>query len=173
VGVSEARRDRRLHRLRLRAREWPRRESTASLRRMLASHRTSERLLALLLMREQLVEGQPRDYLAMARRAVADPDNTCRWQALIVIGEFIPYNADVVWRVVAQYAESRSDDMRMAVTVLLLEHLLEHDFETFFKRVVKRIEAGSRYMRSLLSGCWGLTKAQEARVRRYLSEAAA
>lgn len=78
-----------------------------------------------------------------------------------------------MWRVVTQYADSPSADMRMAVTVLLLEHLLEHDFETFFKRVVTRIEAGSRYMRSLLPVCWGLTKAQEARVRRYLSGAAA
>ena len=56
---------------------------------------------------------------------------------------------------------------------LLLEHLLEDNFETFFTRTIKRIEAGSRHMRSLLPGCWGLTKAQERRVTRYLRGEAA
>jgi hypothetical protein len=140
---------------------------------MLASRRASDRLLALLLMREQLLEGKPEAYLGMARGAVEDTDNNCRWQALIVVSEFIPYNAEAVWRVAARYAESRSKDMRTAVTVLLLEELLVHDFETYFPRMVKRIEAGSRYMRSLLPGCWGLTRRQEARVKQYLGTKAA
>jgi hypothetical protein len=167
--MKEAERNKVLHRLWVRARAWPRREPTSSLRRMLVSPRAPDRLLALLLMREELRDGEPKTYFSIARRAIRDRDNNCRWQALIVVGEFIPYDPDAVWRVVARYAESKSQDMRVAVTVVLLEHLLENDFETFFRRVVKRIEAGSPYLRSLLPLCWGLTRAQEKRMRKYLS----
>lgn len=140
---------------------------------MLSSPRASERLLALLIMRHQLNNGRPEVYLAMARSAVSDRQNDCRWQALIVVSDFIPHRPEAVWRVAVQHAESRSPDLRMAVTVLLLEELLVFDFETYFSRIKKRIEAGSSNLRSMLPACWGLTDEQERRVRTFLTEKAA
>ena len=148
--------------------KWPRRESVNSLRRMLASSRARERLLALLIMRRQLHRGKPRAYFGLARGVVLDRNNNCRWQSLIVVGEFIPYAPRSVWDVAVRQADSRSGDMRMAVTVLLLESLLQYDFDAYFQRIVNRIEHGSRFMRSLLPGCWGLTRKQQLTVDRYL-----
>lgn len=151
-----------------RADAWPRWESVNSLRFMLASSRAHERLTALLIMRRQLRRGQPRAYLSLARSVVLDLDNNCRWQSLIVVGEFIEYAPEAVWKVAAQHSDSRSSDMRMAVSVLLLEHLLQYDFDTYFQRIVNRIECGAVHMRAMLSCCWGLTRGQHANIARYL-----
>ena len=68
----------------------------------LARSRSAQRRLeALVRMRHQIRTGGPRvGYLAVARRLVADPDNDCRWQALIVVGEFIDVKPSAVWQVV-------------------------------------------------------------------------
>ena len=75
---------------------------------------------------------------------------------------------EAVWKVAAQHSDSRSSDMRMAVSVLLLEHLLQYDFDTYFQRIVNRIECGAVHMRAMLSCCWGLTRGQHANIARYL-----
>jgi hypothetical protein len=116
-----------------------------------------------MLIRRQLREGHPRAYLRLAQGAVGDPNNRCRWQALIVVSEFIEHEPRAVWSTVDQYATGDAD-MRMAVTVLLLEELLARDFQAHFPEVAKRVRNGAGHFKAMLPGCWGLTAAQQRRV---------
>src|ERR1041384_2778094 len=80
------------------------------LARLATSSDPDERLLTLALVRRQIGAGEPPEpYLSIARKLVTDPDNDCRWQALIVVGEAIATNPDSVWEVIAEYG-SRPDE---------------------------------------------------------------
>jgi hypothetical protein len=82
-------------------------------------------LLGLLLARTKIERGDlPGDYLALAQSLVADADNNCRWQALIVVGENIKSDPDAVWAVIERFGDSPDDDMRMGVACVLLEEPL-------------------------------------------------
>src|ERR1041385_3726257 len=77
------------------------------LARLATSSDPDERLLTLALVRRQIGAGEPPEpYLSIARKLVTDPDNDCRWQALIVVGEAIATNPDSVWEVIAEYGSS-------------------------------------------------------------------
>src|SRR6476619_5416805 len=104
---------------------------------MCASAATVDRLRALWLMRCQLMQqgGRRAAYLTLARDLITDKNNGCRWQALIVIGEFITTEPETVWEVTREYGISDDEDMRNGVATVLLEHLLEHHFATIFPRV--------------------------------------
>ena len=98
--------------------------------------------------------------LARARELVAHPDNDVRWQALIAVGEWIALSPEAVWEVVDEHGAAEDPDMRTAVATVLLEHLLEHDFETYFARVRERIEAGQALLADTLGRCWGFGTAE-------------
>src|SRR5262245_18819971 len=84
------------------------------------------RLRNLMVLRRRLERAGCRDaYFDVARPLIDDADNDCCWQAMIVVGEYCRSRPERVWEVVRAYAESRDEDMRTAVAVLLLEHLLE------------------------------------------------
>ena len=115
---------------------YPRFVTAAELRRLTANPVALGRLRALWLMRRQIEErGLRAAYLKLARPLIADEDNDCRWQALIVVGEFIETQPEEVWRVVRKYGASPDEDMREAVACVLLEHLLEYHFKAYFPRV--------------------------------------
>ena len=60
--------------------------------------------------------------------------------------------------------------MRMAVTVLLLEHLSQYDFFAYFYWTVNLIKGGAPHMRTHLSGCIAQTDPAQGAVqeeRRY------
>jgi hypothetical protein len=44
--------------------------------------------------------------------------------------------------------------MRTAIAVLLLEHLLDHDFENYFGKVREEILRGRHRLIDTLEGCW-------------------
>jgi hypothetical protein len=54
-----------------------------------------------------------------------DPDNDIRWQAAVVIGEFIDSEPDRVWEIIVAHSDSADADLRTAVATVLLEHLLQ------------------------------------------------
>ena len=118
-----------------------RRLSPDQLAELAESPETDKRLLALVLMRKQIASGDdPREYFRVARRLVSDPDNNCRWQSLIVIAELIESEPGSVWDVVSQFGDSDDDDMRMAIAKILLEHLLDRDFDRYFAKVKEEIQ---------------------------------
>lgn len=122
------------------AEEEFRRFSEDQLAELAESSETDKRLLALALMRKQIASGDdPREYFPVARRLIADPDNNCRWQSLIVIAELIESEPDLVWDVVSQFGDFDDDDMRAAIATILLEHLLDRDFERYFAKVKEEI----------------------------------
>lgn len=124
------------------------------LRGLLRSRRAADRLRALLLMRCQLDNGVRRQsYFDLARRAVPDRSNDCRWQALIVLGHFIADRPEDVWEVVREHGISDDSDMRSGVATVLLEHLLEHHRRRYLSKA-KRLAAKSRNFAETLSSCW-------------------
>jgi hypothetical protein len=105
-------------------------------------------------MRRQLFEGRPKAYFQLAKRLVHDRSNTCRWQALIVVAEYIPFASDDVWKVVVTASRNSDDDMRDALAAVVLEHLLEFDFDNYFAKVRKRIVGGDEAFFDILGRCF-------------------
>ena len=96
-----------------------------ALRDLAGSRRAEDRLRSLRAMRDQIAGGKPPgDYLDLARPLIADPDNDCRWQALIVVGESVRTDPEAVWEVICEHGVSEDEDMRAGVATVLLEHLL-------------------------------------------------
>ena len=71
-----------------------------------------------------------------------------------MIGESIHVDPEAVWDVVREFGDDPDNDMRMAVATCLLEHLLEHDFETYFPKVREEILNGRSRMIDTLSSSW-------------------
>ena len=110
-------------------------------------------------------------YFSLAKQMINDPDNDCRWQAIIIVGEFIQINPSEVWKVVVKYDRSEDDDMRSAVARVLLEHLLEYHFQTFFPKV-KREAFRSPLFADTLMRCsaFGQAKHNWQKVERVLKQ---
>ena len=120
-----------------------------------------QRLQALRLMREQIDAGIPASaFFAAARPLIDDPDNDCRWQAIIVVGESVEENPEDVWRVICEFGVSEDEDMRVAVATVLLEHLLEHYFAAYFPRIEEKIKEGAPLLKDTLSRCWAFGQAE-------------
>lgn len=118
-----------------------------------ASRAAKVRLRSLLTVRRQIHAGGLRQgYFHLAKRCVDDIDNNCRWQALIIIGEFIEICPDAVWQIVEEYGSHKDHDMRMGAATVLLEHLVEHDAK-YRKRAQKAAAIDQRF-RETLAICW-------------------
>ena len=114
-----------------------------------------QRLLALMLMRRRIDEGAPAiDYLSLARPLVEDPDNDCRWQALIVVGENVDAHPEEVWRVVLAHGDSTDADMRMGVAVVLLDDLLARHFDEYLPKVRAELRRSSARFADMVKSCW-------------------
>ncbi len=84
---------------------------------------------------ERLLPGTP------ALEGKKDP----RWQAIIAIGDYIENYPNEVWQFVEKCGSHPSQDVRMAIATCLLEHLLEHHFETIFPLVEKTSLRSKRF----------------------------
>jgi hypothetical protein len=142
---------------------------------MLSSPMAAERLRSLRLMRDQIAKGGPAaDFLELARPLIEDSDNDVRWQAIIVIGESISSSPEKVWEIVLKYGVSPDDDMRDAVASVLLEHLLDRDFEGYFARLEERIRSKTDLLADTLGRCWFFgpnADNRQARVKQLLERA--
>jgi hypothetical protein len=129
--------------------------SLSALDSLSRSASADRRLEALVRIREQTAEGGVRrGYLAIARRLIGDADDDCRWQALIVAGEFIPSEPEAVWQLVRRYGSSDDRDMRAAVATILLEHLLERRRARYRRLVEAEIRKGNRQLEDTFARCW-------------------
>jgi hypothetical protein len=127
--------------------------SLKTLQAMCKSPDTLTRVKALRFMWRHSSPRFPSAYFDLAEGLIPDRRNTCRWQALIVIGGFITHDPEEVWRIICEYGSSTDDDMRTAVAVLLLEELLDWSFRKHFPRVKARVVSGDRLFANTLSRC--------------------
>ena len=105
---------------------------------------------------------------------VSDPDNDCRWQALIAVGNWIESGPDAVWEVVCEFGDSEDDDMRAGVGCVLLEHLLDHDFDLIWPRVKAFAgEASPRFRETVGWSLGFLAEGQKTEAIAWLGQASA
>jgi hypothetical protein len=98
-------------------------QDDVNLAEMVASVDPAQRLRELRLIRKQIEAGTGTSFFFdLARPLINDPNNDCRWQAMIVVGEFIEQNPEAVWQVICEFGVSKDEDMRDAVATVLLEH---------------------------------------------------
>lgn len=128
--------------------------SLAKLRRMAISRDADSRLLAILVMQNQIYRRRLlKGYLDLAASLIPDADNTCRWQAMIVVGEYVKSQPERVWQIVEAYGAHRSADMRAAVATVLLEHLIDENPSCYRPRA-ETLAARSRVFSETLRTCW-------------------
>ena len=82
-----------------------------------------------------------------------------RWQRIIDVGSYIDSAPEAVWEFVARWGTHEDDDLRSAIATCLLEHLLEHHFETLFPRV-ERLVAVDPMFADTFTSCWKLGQAE-------------
>jgi hypothetical protein len=142
------------------------------LERLLHSDDVLERLAALLIMQCRAEQGETiRPYFAAARRLIHDADNTCRWQALILVGLGIQREPELVWEIIQAEGGSRDSDMRVGVATVLLEELLDAHFEVYFPMVRDRVLSGDDRFAHTVSGCWLSESSQQKRLASLLRKA--
>jgi hypothetical protein len=79
-----------------------------------------------------------------------------------------------VWRFVERWGRHRSEDLRTAVAVILVEDLFHAHFDLIFPRLVKLVRADPRFA-DAVAGCYGsgLPASQARRFARLEREATA
>ncbi len=125
-------------------------------------------------MRKQIEDGiDPLSYYSLAKSLVSDSDNNCRWQSLTVISELIETQPELVWEVVSKFGDSNNKDMRMAIACVLLEHLIDYDFDTYFTKVSELIHRGRYGFIDTLEFCSfvEISEVQRKRVQSFLIKA--
>jgi len=143
-----------------------RRRTMPELKHELQSSVRDKRLLALVRIRQQIERsGLRTGYFSLAEPLTLDPDSTCRWQATIVIGEFIETRPDKVWRVARELGQSTKPDIRMAASTLLLEHLLQYYPARMGALFEEELRACNHRLASAISCCGNFGRTSSAKTR--------
>jgi hypothetical protein len=93
-------------------------------------------------------------------QAAAEGKNDPRWQAILVIEDFIPEEPDAVWSFILRWSSSADEDLRTAVATCLLEHLLGHHFSRFFPQVEEAARRDALLSDTFLR-CWKVGQSKE------------
>jgi hypothetical protein len=142
---------------------WVERQHRLSMRTLTTMCNSSDKLTrikALRFMFQRSSASTPKAYLTIAERLIPDRSNECRWQALIVVSNFVESDPEDVWRIILKFGNSNDEDMRIAVGVVLLEDLLHSHFQEYFPRVKKLLQDGDHRFADTLSHCWKFGDAQ-------------
>jgi hypothetical protein len=124
------------------------------LKDLINSSKSRNRLFGLQIIRKQLQNSNAiKSYFSMTKKTIEDSNNNCRWQSLIIIGEFLDKYPNDIFNLIVKYGSSKDEDMRTAVATILLEHLLEKDFKKYFS-LYKNISKDNSYLLDTLSKCW-------------------
>jgi hypothetical protein len=93
-------------------------------------------------------------------RAAPEGQKDPRWQAIIVIGEFVKEEPEAIWPFVLRWGSHEDEDVRAAIATLLLEHLLEYHFDLIFPRV--QVAARSnKWFGKTTTQCWKFGQAKD------------
>lgn len=88
------------------------------------STRARDRLRALRVIREQCLERKLEGHWLVAKSLLRDTNTDVRWQAFIVVGEFMESKPQEVCNIIVTYGASDDEDVRTAVGTVLLEHMI-------------------------------------------------
>jgi hypothetical protein len=90
-----------------------------------------------------------------------------RWQAIIAVGEFVELEPQLVWQFALRWGSTDDEDLRAAVATCLLEHLLEHHFDTLLPEMEAAARGDAAFARAL-GMCWKFGLAEEPdRAKRF------
>ena len=133
----------------------------------------TQKLSALREMRENLSDGEPSWFFDIAKEHISSKNNDIRWQSIIVIGEYIPTGQrnEEIWNLILQYC-GYDDDMQVALATVLLEHLLEYDFERTFDKIRSALQNGVAPVIDLLNRCsaFGQAEGNWYRIQQIIDE---
>ena len=96
------------------------------------------------------------DFFDLAVKHIEDKDSDCRWQAIIIIGEFLNTRQDDIWNIIITHGSSDNSDIRTAIATVLLEHFFEENsnlFDAKFETISKEISKGNKNLIDTLSIC--------------------
>lgn len=123
----------------------------------LSSSDSDTRLSALLHIRRSIESsGQQNELFELAKIHITDSDNDCRWQSIIIIGQFLDNRQQDIWEIILHFGSSNDSDMRTAIATILLEHIFEHNpdsFEKRFKDLKEEIQKGNKNLLDTFSLC--------------------
>lgn len=125
------------------------------LKKVLSSGSDEEKIAAFKSMRRQIADGEPTVFFDLAKDHVTDRNSDVRWQAIIVLGEYIPSgrrNEDI-WNFIVQCC-GIDDDMQDALATILLEHLLEYDVHRTIDRIKAAPPQKAAPLLDVLERCW-------------------
>src|SRR6185436_20659369 len=77
--------------------------------------------------------------------AAPDGEIDPRWQAIIAVSEFIEAEPEAVWSFARKWGAHPDNDLRMAISTCVLEHLLEYHFDAFISRVEEPAKADQHF----------------------------
>jgi len=151
----------------------PKPRSVQELRGQLRSTARDTRLIALIRIRRQIENDRLlASYFTLARPLTMDRDSTCRWQATIILGEFIDRAPTRVWRVAKQLAKSKIADIRMASATVLMEHLFEKHPVRMAPLFLAELKLGNRHFAKAVASCWTFGTARtKRRIQQVIDEA--
>ena len=92
--------------------------------------------------------------------AAPDGEMDARWQAIIAVSEFVESEPEVVWLFARKWGAHPDDDLRMAISTCVLEHLLEFHFDAFISRVEEAAHANQLFA-DTVGSCWKLGQSDE------------
>src|SRR3954471_7630664 len=88
---------------------WVERQHRLSMRTLTTMCNSSDKLTrikALRFMFQRSSASTPKAYLTIAERLIPDRSNECRWQALIVVSNFVESDPEDVWRIILKFGNS-------------------------------------------------------------------
>jgi len=130
---------------------------------LLASADSDKRLLAAFIIRRKIEtsDGPMEQYFEAVKEMIDDADSDCKWQAFIIIGEFLRSKPYDCWQIILEYGDSSNPDTRAAVATVLLEHFFEQNpdlFDEIFIALKRHVLDGHRNLLHTIRLCqtgWG------------------
>jgi hypothetical protein len=93
-------------------------------------------------------------------QAAPEGERDPRWQAIIVIEDFVQEEPDAIWSFILRWGGSADEDLRDAVATCLLEHLLGRHFSCFFPRVEETARSNALLADTFLR-CWKVGQSKD------------
>jgi hypothetical protein len=93
-----------------------------------------------------------------------------RWRLFALLGDLVESHPRELWPIVERWGAARSPEIRSAVGVCLLEHLLENRFDRGLSRVSRILEAGGRRFAFTVRCAYRLGEAARPRNRKALDD---
>jgi len=128
--------------------------SLEELTRLAESPVATDRFFAVEMMGKQTKDKLVEEYFQLCRKLAGDPESDIHWQAMIYLIDELEKKSEEIWEVIAELGDSSDEDIRTAVACVLLEDLLDFDYDTYFPKVKEAVRKGRYRFINTLSYCW-------------------